>query len=55
LEAENIMQARAFVIGFVVILFWLAPSPTQSQARTPKRDAVKLITPPTTLPVNQAK
>jgi hypothetical protein len=50
------MRARAFVIGFVVILFWLAPSPSHSQGRTPKRDAVKTMpTAPVTLPVHQAR
>lgn len=49
------MKARALLIGFVVILFWLAPSPNQSQARMPQR-GVKTVTlsMPTTQP-DQAK
>jgi hypothetical protein len=41
------MKARAFLIGFVVILFWLAPSPNQSQARMPHRDLARTISPTT--------
>ena len=41
------MKARALMIGFVVILFWLAPSPSQSQARMPHRDQARVNSPTT--------
>lgn len=37
------MKTRAFLIGLVVVLFWLAPSPNQTQARMPKREATKTV------------
>jgi hypothetical protein len=37
------MKTRAFLIGFVVLLFWMAPSPNQTQARMPKREANKTV------------
>ena len=53
------MKARAFLIGFVVILFWMAPNPNQSQARMAQRGVNKVATSmaiaaPTTQP-DQAK
>ncbi len=47
------MKTRALMIGFVVMLFWMAPSPSQSQARMPHRDLARTTT-PTTQP-DQAK
>ena len=49
------MKARAFLIGFVVILFWMAPSPNQTQARMAQRNVNKSLsmttaTAPTTQP-----
>lgn len=49
------MMTRAFLIGLVVVLFWLAPSPNQTQARMPKRDVNKLVLAPATQPVHYSK
>ena len=55
-EAEKLMKTRAFLIGFVVILFWLAPSPNQTQAPMPKREPTKMVSfAATTQPAHFAK
>lgn len=39
------MQARFILVGILVLLFWLAPSPNQSQATVSRVVSPKIVKP----------